>query len=55
MRDIPTTYGPEILGYLLSTSNIKPEYLSASVMELIRKKNLKVEMDIMIRISLQLL
>lgn len=46
MRDIPTTYGPEILGYLLSTSNIKPEYLSASVMELIRKKNLKVEMDI---------
>ena len=46
MRDIPTTYGPEILGYLLSASNIKPEYLSASVMELIRKKNLKVEMDI---------
>lgn len=46
MRDIPTTYGPEILGYLLSASNIKPEYLSASVMELIRKKNLKVEIDI---------
>lgn len=45
MREIPTTYGPEILGYLLSTSYIKPEYLSASVMELIRKKNLKVEVD----------
>ena len=45
MRDIPATYGPEILGYLLSASYIKPEYLSASVMELIRKKNLKVEMD----------
>lgn len=43
LRELPESYGPEILGYLLSRSNIKSEYLSASIMELIRKKSLKID------------
>ena len=37
-RDIPGNYGPEILGYLLTGGYMKKEYLSASILELIRKK-----------------
>lgn len=44
-RDLPNAYGPEILGYLLTRSNIKSDYLSASIMELIRKKSLKIDND----------
>ena len=43
LRELPASYGPEILGYLLTKSNIKSEYLSASIMELIRKKSLKID------------
>ena len=43
-RDFPNSYGPEIMGYLFTRSNIKPEYLSASILELVRKKSLKLEM-----------
>lgn len=45
MRELPATYGPEVLGYLLTKSDIKSEYLSASIMELIRKKYFKLEMN----------
>ncbi len=44
-RDFPSNAGPEIVGYLLTKSNIKSEYLSASIMELIRKKVLLLEID----------
>lgn len=37
-REIPNTYGPEILGYLLTNNNISSNYLSASILELIRRK-----------------
>lgn len=46
LREIPEEYGPEILGYLLTKNNIKSEYLSASIMELIRKKSLEVKQDV---------
>lgn len=45
LRELPTTYGPEILGFLLTKNNIKSEYLSASIMEIIRKKSLKLDYD----------
>lgn len=45
MRELPANYGPEILGYLLTKTNIKSEYLSASIMELIRKKHFKIDLN----------
>lgn len=44
-REFPKEYGPEIVGYLFTKNNIKTEYLSASLLELVRKKALKLEME----------
>lgn len=44
-RDFPNDYGPEIVGYLFTKNNIKTEYLSASLLELVRKKALRLEME----------
>ena len=41
-RDFPATYGPEVLEYLL-TKNITEKSLSATILNLIAKKALKVE------------
>lgn len=41
-RDIPATYGPEVLGYLLN-KKVTPNELSASIMNLINKKIITVE------------
>lgn len=41
-REFPGNYGPETLDYLLN-KNITPNGLSASILELIRRKHLKVE------------
>lgn len=41
-REIPANYGPEVLGYLLN-KKITPNELSASIMNLINKKVIKIE------------
>ena len=41
-RDFPTSYGPEVVGYLIN-KRITPNELSASILNLINKKVIKVE------------
>ncbi|MDD4036095.1 MAG: DUF2207 domain-containing protein, partial [Bacilli bacterium] len=43
-REFPANYGPETLDYLLN-KNITTKGLTASVLELIRRKHLKIERD----------
>lgn len=44
-RDFPASYGPEVLGYLLNRK-ITPNELSASILNLVNKKVIKVEKNL---------